>query len=69
MGGGLVVNTYCVDLGVSQHWAGFRLFLDAGQVFGSKGGERGQQLKARACHPWEPEVPSEKRPAANSVQG
>lgn len=32
-----MVNTYCVDLGVSQHWAGFRLFLEAGQVFGSNG--------------------------------
>lgn len=28
--GSLMVNTYCVDLGVSEHWAGFRLFLEAG---------------------------------------
>lgn len=45
--GSLMVNTYGVDLGVSQRWAGFPLFLDAGQVSGNKGG-------ATAQSPWLP---------------
>ena len=41
-----MLNTYCVDLGVSQHWAGFRLFLEAGQVFGHN-----WRAKAQRLHP------------------
>lgn len=38
-----MINTYCVDLGVSQHWAGFRLFLEERQVFGSTLGATAQR--------------------------
>ena len=33
-----------VDLGFSQHWAGFRLLLEAGQVFGSNWRATAQRL-------------------------